>query len=90
MWDHSDHKEKVKTCIDKDIMEYIEKIEKQLDMLHTHTVDHIIQAKQLLCQLEIKDDKSLDSKEIMKAFSISKEILLKPYMTKAGELEKLN
>ena len=42
MWDHSDHKEKVKACIDKDVMIFVEKLEMQIDLLHTHTVDHIV------------------------------------------------
>jgi hypothetical protein len=45
MWDHSDHKENVKACDDKDIVAYIEKLEKKLEQLHNHSIDNIIQAR---------------------------------------------
>jgi hypothetical protein len=44
MWDHSEHKEKVKCCREKDIMAMISKLEKELENLHNYSIDNILQA----------------------------------------------
>jgi hypothetical protein len=41
----------------------------------------------MLVGVEIKEGITIDSNEIMKAFKISKDILLKPFMDKGSELE---
>lgn len=88
MWDHSDHKHLVKSVNEEDLLAFVDKLEKKLELLHQHRLDQIVQAKQLLCSVDITHSNSAECKDVISAFQISKEILLKPFIQSEQEVKK--
>jgi hypothetical protein len=56
VWDHAEHKNSVKVCVEKDILKYVTALKKELEIMSSQIYDDMDRAEQMLYKIEFKDE----------------------------------